>query len=148
MLKCKFVEATWMIFFCHKTLSYPPSLSSCGVLRSGEKSEIVTHLKRLVVAKPETEPSHSMPNVDSVVVDGPIMVNQIKPSKNQTFSKYAEQILLPHLLKYKTSVNANRMDVVYDTYSSISLKGTVRSKRGPGIRRKVTPDSVVPSNWK
>ena len=129
-------------FFCHETLSYPLSLSSCGVLRSGEKSEIVTHLKGLVLAKPETEPSRSIPNV------GPVIVNQIKPSKNQTFSKYAEEILLPYLLKYKTSVNANRMDVVYNTYPSISLKGTVRSKRGSGIRRKVTSDSSAPSNWK
>ena len=42
---------------------------------------------------------------------------------------------------------SQRIDVVFDTYKSPSLKATTRIKRGKGIRRKVLDDSIAPSNW-
>ena len=61
---------------------------------------------------------------------------------------YAEDLVLPYLLKYKSSASAERMDVIYDTYPSTSLKGTTRENRGSGIRRKVVSGTFLPTNWK
>ena len=135
-------------FFCHETLSYPPSLSTSGSSRSGEKSGMLSNLKGLVRSNTELEAYHDIPIVDAIVVDGPVVVNQITPKKNQIFSKYAEDVLYPYLVKYQSRANANRLDVVFDTYPEISLKGVTRSKRGSGIRRKVNSNSVTPTNWK
>lgn len=132
-------------FFSHETLVHPPSLSKSGQLRSGEKAEILPQLKNLAS---DSEPAVEMPAVDAVVLEGSVLANQIKPNKNQTFSKYAEEVFFPVITRYKKNSNASRVDVVYDTYPDISLKGTTRGKRGPGLRRKVHSTSVAPTNWK
>ena len=39
------------------------------------------------------------------------------------------------------------LDVVWDTYSSQSIKESTREKRGKGIRRKVSGETKLPRNW-
>jgi len=39
------------------------------------------------------------------------------------------------------------VDVVFDVYKKSSLKSETRSKRGQGIRRRVTGTSKTPGNW-
>ena len=39
------------------------------------------------------------------------------------------------------------MDVLFDVYKKSSLKSETRSKRGQGIRRRVTGTSKTPGNW-
>jgi hypothetical protein len=39
------------------------------------------------------------------------------------------------------------LDLVWDRYSVDSLKGTVRAKRGKGIRRRVVGSASIPGNW-
>ena len=41
----------------------------------------------------------------------------------------------------------SRVDIVWDVYLENSLKTSARVKRGHGIRRRVLPDSKIPSNW-
>lgn len=61
------------------------------------------------------------------------------------FDEYASAILIPHLMQQlETSA---RIDVVWDTYVSSSIKESTREKRGKGIRRKVAGGIKVPSNW-
>ena len=94
-------------FFRHETLSYPPSLSLSGSTCRGQKSDILTHLKGLVMTVVDTEPVHRMPRVDGVVIDGCVIVNQIKPNKKRTFMEYAEEKILPFLMKYKAWLGKN-----------------------------------------
>ena len=81
-------------------------------------------------------------------MDGPVLVHQIKPVKNKSVDHYAEELVYPYLTKYRSSANADRVDVVFDTYPSISLKGITREKRRSGVRRKVLPGTIVPTNWR
>ena len=50
-----------------------------------------------------------------------------------------------HILRYFN--NHQRVDVVFDTYSSESIKSGTREKRGEGKRRKVNSETKVPGNW-
>ena len=86
------------------------------------------HLKGRIVTPIDAEPLSSVPSVDAVVLDGPVLVHQIKPVKNRSVDHYAEEIVYPYLTKYRSSANADRVDVVFDTYPSISLKGITREK--------------------
>ena len=45
-------------------------------------------------------------------------------------------------MKYK------RTDIVFDVYKSSSLKNETRSKRGHGVRRRVTSNGKMPTNWR
>ena len=40
-----------------------------------------------------------------------------------------------------------RVDIVYDVYLLDSLKRTTREKRGKGVRKRVSPQTRIPSNW-
>ena len=41
-----------------------------------------------------------------------------------------------------------RLDLVFDRYLENSLKTGTRSNRGTGVRRKVSENGILPSNWK
>ena len=43
--------------------------------------------------------------------------------------------------------DTKRVDVVWDDYRPDSLKEGTREKRGKGVRRKVSSDAKLPSNW-
>ena len=63
-----------------------------------------------------------------------------------TFAEYAQVIFLPYVLKQLNS--AKRVDIVWDVYREDSLKKAARENRGSGQRRKVTPTTRIPSDWK
>ena len=118
-------------FFKHETLSHPPSLSKHGKIRSGNKAELIPCLKELA---PESELLLGIPVVDGVVMEGSVMVNQLKPNNNQSFACYAAETVHPYLRRYERNSHSKRIDVVYDTYPETSLKGMTREKRGTGVR--------------
>ncbi len=62
-----------------------------------------------------------------------------------TFEEYATDVFIPHIKKQLAT--SNRVDVVWDTYKSSSIKESTREKRGKGIRRKVAGKNKIPSNW-
>ena len=82
------------------------------------------------------------------VLEGSVLVNMLKPKKNQTFEGYCIDTVKPAIQKHVTEYNAQRMDIVFDTYKKDSLKSQTRLKRGKGIRRKVQTNSIAPTNWK
>ena len=132
-------------FFKHETLDHPPSLSKHGTIRSGDKSDLIQCLKLLAN---DQEIPLDMPDVDGLVIEGAVLVNQLKPNKDQSFTAYAEETVHTYVKRYQRNAGAKRVDLVYDKYLDKSLKGMTREKRGTGIRRKVTLSSVVPPNWK
>ena len=56
-------------------------------------------------------------------------------------------MLIPQLQKYTREYDAQRIDVVFDTYKQVSLKLSARKKRGKDIRCKVQVNSITPTNW-
>ena len=54
-------------------MKHYPLLSSGGSLRTGEKSDIITHLKGLFMTPADTKPVLDMPKVDGAVLDGPVI---------------------------------------------------------------------------
>ena len=65
-------------FFSHETLKYPPELTKCGEMRSGEKSNF---LRCLQVFSPQ---SH-LRSVSTAAFKRSVLVNMIKPKKNHIF---------------------------------------------------------------
>ena len=41
----------------------------------------------------------------------------------------------------------SRLDIVWDTYRPMSIKGHTRDERGHGVRLKVGPNVRIPGNW-
>ena len=70
--------------------------------------------------------------------------NQPVPSYLRVFN-YANNIFIPHIL-YHLQLS-KRVDIVWDSYISGSLKECMREKRGSGVRRNVSSHVKIPSNW-
>ena len=56
-------------FFSHETLKYPAALTKCGEMRC-------------IIPSPNKSP---VPKVEAAALEGSVLVNMIKPKKNQTF---------------------------------------------------------------
>lgn len=70
-----------------------------------------------------------------------------KSSKDvKTFRQYADRIFLPYLLKQLH--NVSRVDIVWDVYSTNSLKQHTRECRGDGEALRVSDQTRIPRNWK
>ena len=80
-------------------------------------------------------------------MEGSVIANMTKPKKNQNFKNYCSENFYPQVQKYQKDYNAERIDVVFDTYKTQTLKAATRARRGKGIRRKVQDDSIAPTNW-
>ena len=91
------------------------------------------------------QPSNETPVSDAIIIDGAAIINMIVPGACVTFDDYAEQAFLPYIMK--TLKHVQRVDIVWDVYTPNSLKAETRSRRGKGIRRKVSAKSRIPYNW-
>ena len=126
-------------FFRHENQAYPPALSDCGNLYLGTKSDL------LVCLEDPSDIQSEAPVASSVVLDGGVLVQILKPASVKNFIEYASQIFIPYILSQFQ--NASRVDLVWDSYLEDSLKGTTRAKRGKGVRRRVVAEALIPRNW-
>ena len=53
---------------------------------------------------------------------------------------------MPYIMKQLQPVQ--RVDVIWEVYRQNSIKVATRERRGCGTRRRVTPSSQIPRNWK
>ena len=127
-------------FFSHEALSYPPALSKNTEMRSGDMSQLVKCLDQIS--------NNQVQVLKAGVLEGSVLVNMLKPKNNQTFEGYCIVTVKPAIQKYVAEYNAQRMDIVFDTYKKDSLENQTRLKRGKGIKRKVQTNSIAPTNWK
>ena len=72
-------------------------------------------------------------------------MQELRPETSITIKDYVDTVFGPHILRYFN--NHQRVDVVFDTYSSESIKSGTREKRGEGKRRRVNSETKVPGNW-
>ena len=95
----------------------------------------------------ENSAPHESPPVDWKIFDGPALVNMLSPESNcKSFTQYAREVFVPYL-KYDTK-SVQRLDLVFDRYFKDGLKVGTRSNCGIGVRREVTENGMLPSNWK
>ncbi|KAG1658544.1 putative ATP-dependent RNA helicase DDX5 [Nymphon striatum] len=79
------------------------------------------------------------------IFDDTVIVLALPLSTVTTFSKYADKVFLPFLTtQLQTAI---RIDVVWDTYHSESLKEATREKSGKGARKRVSDKTKLPKNW-
>ena len=102
-------------FFSHETLKYSLALIKCSEMRSGEKSDMLKCFQ-------PTPPQRYLPNVFATAIVRFVLMNMIKPKKNQIFCDYCFEMLIPQLQKYTRYYNGKKIDVVFDTYRQVSLK--------------------------
>ena len=79
------------------------------------------------------------------VFDGAVITHSLPVAAASTFNEYADIVFIPYLLNQ--SQRCKRVDVVWDTYFSDSIKTSTREKRGTGTRRKVSGDTKLPRKW-
>jgi len=140
-ISCQSRECDLHEFFQYENQPFPASLSENGQLYTCLKSQLVDIIKSKVTL-PDSEPTE----VDCIVVDGSALVNASPPGTVKTFDAYANENIMPTVQHYANKYN--RTDIIFDIYEEGSLKSETRSKRGVGVRRKVTESSKTPPNWK
>ena len=74
------------------------------------------------------------------------LVQMLATGTVRTFEEYAQVVFLPYVWQQLDA--AKRVDIVWDEYREDSLKKATREKRGFGQRRKVSPTTRIPSDWK
>jgi hypothetical protein len=124
-------------FFFFENQREPPTLSNNGMLRSGQKSDII----RCVGAP--TGRSLAARNVSMTVMDGPAVVHMVKPTKSITFKDYVPQHIVP-FLQAQITATVTRIDLCWDTYPDGSLKVQTQTRRGSGPRTQLGPDGSSP----
>ena len=118
----------------------PPSLSKYGVLRSGQKSNLLSCL--------EIDCPSDFDEADSKLLDGAHMVHCLRQDAGiKSFRDYADKKVIPYI--ERQVANTKRVDVNWDRYLSDSLKATTRHMRGAGIRQRMRHggNGKFPRNW-
>ena len=138
-ISCQNRQCDLQEFFKHENQSHPASLSDSGKLHTCQKSQLVEILEAQVNI-PDREPKG-----DAIIIDGSALINALPPRTSKTFDDYAKEDIIPKVESY--GARYERVDVVFDVYKKSSLKSETRSKRGQGIRRRVTGTSKKPGNW-
>ena len=118
-------DCDMLTFFKHENQPFPPSLSDNGKLRLSKKSDLLN----LISEDDQPEP----PSVfDVSVIDGAALVHLLPTANIATFDEYADLVFIPHLVKQLEK--CSRLDLVWDTYITDSIKASTREGRGQGIR--------------
>ena len=69
----------------------------------------------------------------------------LKPGTAKTFMQYYQEVFLPYVHQQMCFVQ--RVDIVWDDYTSNSLKICTRERRGKGSRKRVLPKTPIPTSW-
>ena len=86
-----------------------------------------------------------IPSVDTKIFDGAAVIHFLSTAGVSTFEDFAEKVFLPYINQQLE--DTDRVDIVWDTYLSNSIKGSAREKRGKGVRRKVAGSNKIPGKW-
>ena len=82
---------------------------------------------------------------DTKILDGAAILHFLSTAGVSTFEEFANIVFLPCIKRQLE--DADRVDEVWDTYLSNSIKGCAREKRGKGIKRKVAGSNKIPGKW-
>ena len=85
-----------------------------------------------------------MCEVETKIVDGPVVVNMLEPKASTTFCDYAEDVFIPYLVNLLQTLEV-RLGVVWNRYIEGRLRSSTREKCGSGCR--IIVKSTTPKNW-
>ncbi len=143
-IACQNRNGDFYTFFQHENHPWPSSLADHNMMRSTHKADLLSRIEPLV-PKPE-----DTPEVDMKIIDGAFLVHLLDPKRSnslvKTFKDYADKVFLPHVMRELNGTS--RVNVVWDTYQSDSLKSYARQCRGSGETLRVDGNTKLPSNWK
>ena len=114
-------------FYKYENHREPPALCDNGLMRSGNKSDI---LKCLNVPKTRSD---STKNATLMVADMPGVVHAVGPAQACTFKDYVSMNLVSYLREFTTN-SLREMRLMWDDYPEYSLKIQAHVKRGTGPR--------------
>ncbi len=111
----------------HELMPVPISLANTdGTLRTGDKSLLVDMLTEGV----DCPNSIHLDGSSCLIIDGQALVRAIgKPKDACTFGELADEYV-KHVLEMGNKFE--RIDVLFDCYDGISVKGEKKKKRGKG----------------
>ena len=127
-------------------LSFPPSLANGNEkMYHSTKSDIIHCIEKEAeaVSHGATETGTQQQH-DCVVQDGGQLIHQLDSRGTGTFEQFTQRLFLKHLQVELRKVS--RLDIVWDTYRPMSIKGHTRDERGHGVRLKVGPNVRIPGN--
>ena len=90
-ISCQSRQCNMEVFFSHENQAGPPYLSQNGGLNIGIKSQLMDILESFCDVPSATSPS------DALIIDGSAMVNSRPPRGPQTFSAYANDVILSYI---------------------------------------------------
>ena len=133
-------------FFAHEAHSFPTSLANGNEkMYHSTKSDIIHCIEKEAEAvshdatETDTQQQH-----DCVVQDGGQLIHQLDAPGTGTFEQFTQRLFLKHL---QVERKVARLDIDWDTYRPMSIKGHTRDERGHGVRLKVGPNVRIPGNW-
>ena len=120
-------------FFAHEIQSFPPSLSDFGKLHlPNTKSGLLQCLEQPGQSEPPS-------TYDCKGMGGAVIVHFIPTTS--IFHEYADIVFIPYLEKQLQT--AKRLDVVWDTYISDSLKESTREERQGRVQESLRQDETA-----
>ncbi|KAL8570386.1 hypothetical protein ACOMHN_035804 [Nucella lapillus] len=133
----------------HELLAVPLAIAEMnGQLRSGPKAILAQTLTSEVSCPPQLEATN-LEKEATLIIDGQALVNAIgKPQTAVTFGDLADVFIEAVLW---SGADFQRIDVLFDRYYELSIKGGTRNRRKQGavaIRRMIeSKDVPLPAKW-
>lgn len=85
---------------------------------------------------------------DFIVIDGGALIHSLPGTtvQGKTFESYFDRVFCPRVQRdFKRST---RVDIVWDQYRVLTIKGGTREKRGSGTRQRNSGTAKVPRDWR
>ena len=136
-IDCQNCDGNLDEFFRHENQACTLALSDASKLHLGSKNQLLERLEGVAESDALA--------VTSVVLDGTIIMQMLKPGTANTFEEYAHQVFIPYVKGQLRGVSP--FDLVWDSYKDGSLKMVIREKRGKGVRMRVVSTTAIPENW-
>ena len=133
-----------IMFFALEAHSFPPSLANGNEkMYHSTKSDIIHCIESEAEAVSHgTTKTNTQQQHDWVVQDGGQLVHQLDARGTGTFEQFTQRLFLKHLQVELRKVS--RLDIVWDTYRPMSIKGHTRDEC---VRLKVGPKVRIPGKW-
>ena len=116
-------------------------MSEYGTLQKTSKSDFLDCLQDYVSS------TLTPPVFTAKVFDGAAAVQSLKPRISKTFRQCASTEFYNSVLRCLNEECVQRVDVVFDRYFPLSLKGDTRKGRGSGLRVSVRENTPMVQDW-
>ena len=136
-ISCQTRDGDLKTFFEHECHGWPPALAEgINTMRPPTgKADPLLCLEALA------QRPHDAPKGEVRIFDGAALVHHLEPKKCnsviRTFGDYAQKQVLPYIARKLNEGTVMRVDVVWDTYRTDSLKEGTRRGRGRGTYHSI-----------